>query len=429
MGKQTPAAPDYAGIANQQAAASKENLTQQDYANRPTQNTPFGSVNWTPTTATDPTSGQQVTKWTQDTTLPSNVQDALNSQVNTQLARSDLGNALTGRVASDLSQPFDWSNLPAMTSSGTPGQLQTSATDYTPGLQTAYNFGGAPAAPTYDTNYRDSVAQSLIERMQPQQDYARKQAETQLSNQGFKVGTEGYTRALADLGQRQSMERYNAFDTAGNEAQRMFTNQMAARQQGVGEATSQGNFNNQALGQAGQMDLANMGANNSAVGSQFGMNSQYAQQQNQLRQQAIAEQAQQRGMSLNEINALMTGQQVGMPQMPTFSQAGISQTPDLMGAAQNTYQANLNSSNASNAGIGNLFSGASGLASAFMFSDRRLKRNIRRVGTHPCGVGIYDYEVMGYRQRGVIAQELMTVRPDLVRMHESGYLTVNYGGL
>jgi hypothetical protein len=35
----------------------------------------------------------------------------------------------------------------------------------------------------------------------------------------------------------------------------------------------------------------------------------------------------------------------------------------------------------------------------------------------------------GVPQRGVIAQEVERVRPDLVKRHASGYLMVNYGGL
>ena len=115
--------------------------------------------------------------------------------------------------------------------------------------------------------------------------------------------------------------------------------------------------------------------------------------------------------------------------MPTFNAAGRSETPNLMGAMQNTYQANLDAANAKNAGIGNAFSGATSLGSAFLFSDIRLKSNIWRVGTHCVGVGVYEYDIFGHRERGVIAQELQRVRPDLVRQHDSGYLTVNYGAL
>ena len=464
MGKSTPAPPDYTGAANAQAAASKENLTTQNFANRPTINTPFGSQSWTTANRVDPASGQLVTGWTQNNTFGDtqngrNLQDALSSQIESQYKRSDLANQSMGRVAQEYSKPFMYEELPAMQSGGTPGEIRTAVADYSPGLNTSFNFGGAPAAPTYspdysntpapryDTNYRDTVARSLMERMMPVQDYQNRQLQAQLSNQGFKLGSEGYKRGLDELGQRQAAERYNAYDTAGNEAQRMYSAQMGARQQagseaqsmfgagmnarqqGISEAMAQGNFGNQALGQAQGLDINALNAMNAAQSQAFGLNQAYANQQNTLRQQAIAEQAQRRGMSLNEMNALLSGQQVQMPNMPTFNPAGKSETPNLMGAMQNTYQANLDAANAKNAGISNAFSGATNLGSAFLFSDIRLKSNIRRVGTHCVGVGVYEYDIFGHRERGVIAQELQRVRPDLVRQHDSGYLTVNYGAL
>jgi hypothetical protein len=434
MGKSTPAAPDYTGAANAQAAASKENLMTQNYANRPSIETPFGSQTWQTNSQIDPTTGQSVTAWTQKNDFGTgenaqNLQNALNAQIESQYRRSDLANQSMGRVQNEYAKPFDYEGLPAMTTGGTPGEIRTNVADYAPGLNTSFNFGDAPAAPTYDTNYRDTVANSLMERMMPVQDYQNRQLQTQLSNQGFKLGSEGYKRGLDELAQRQAAERYNAFDTAGNEAQRMYGSQMGARQQGISEAMSQGNFNNQALGQAQGLDINAMNAMNAAQGQQFGLNQSYANQQNTLRQQALAEQAQRRGMSLNEMNALMSGQQVQMPNMPQFNTAGISQTPNLMGAMQNTYQANLDASNAKNAGISNALGGATNFASAFGFSDIRLKSNIRRVGTHSVGVGVYEYDIFGHRERGVIAQELQRVRPDLVRQHDSGYLTVNYGAL
>jgi hypothetical protein len=139
-------------------------------------------------------------------------------------------------------------------------------------------------------------------------------------------------------------------------------------------------------------------------------------------------------MPLNEMNALLTGQQVGMPQMPQFQRAGVAETPQLLNAANMQYQSALDAQNAKNAALGNTMSGLFSLGSAalgnpFAFSDRRLKRRLKRVGTHATGVGIYDFDMAGYRQRGVIAQELATVRPDLVKRHPSGFLTVNYSAL
>jgi hypothetical protein len=178
-----------------------------------------------------------------------------------------------------------------------------------------------------------------------------------------------------------------------------------------------------------------MNAQNSALAQQQALNQQFAAFQNQLRQQAIAEQMQRRGMSLNEMNALLSGQQVNMPNMPSFVAAQRSETPNILGATQMGYDAALGAYNAQQAGaantMGGLFSlGSSALQAApFMFSDKRLKRNIKRVGTHPIGVGIYDYTMLGYAQRGVIAQEVQSVRPDLVTRHANGYLMVNYGGM
>jgi len=405
-----PPPPDYTGAAQQQAQASKEITNMQTWANRPTINTPFGTQSWQAGKTIDPATGQEVTHWTQNTTLAPGAQSALESQIGVQKGRSDLAGGFMDRVRQEYGSPFDWQNLPQMARSGGPAQLNTGVADYTPGLQTGINF---------DTNYRDRVAGDLMTRMQPVHERQQSQLETQLANQGFQIGTEGYTRALADLQGRQAAERYNALDSAGSEAQRLFNMEQAKSQ-----------FGNQALGQAASMDQSRMGVMNSALSQQQGLNQQAAEFQNRLRQQAIAEQMQRRGMSLNEMNAVLTGQQVGMPQMPTFNTAQRSETPNILGATQMGYDAQLGAVNANNAASANTLSGLGSLAStAFMFSDRRLKSNIVKVGEHPIGVGIYEYTMMGIQQRGVIAQEVQKVRPDLVKRHANGYLTVNYGGL
>ena len=531
MGKgSAPPPPDYVGAAQLQGELSKEALNMQNFANRPVQNTPFGSTTWDTQAVRDPATGDLVTQWTQNTSLAPELQQALESQLGIQQNRSDLASGFMGRVASEYGHPFDWQNLPALTSAGTPAQLQTATADYVPGLQAdvgrtnfvgGFNFGGPqmgvesmtgdiqrgvaptgvntgftsmtgglagqtgqeavqrglnvvdnPALPAFDASYRDRIASDLMARMQPQQDYARQQLETQLSNQGFQVGTEGYQRALDDLAQRQAAERFNALDIAGNEAQRLYGMQMGQRQQAFqedvtggqfanqaanqafqqglaanqfqnqalnqafqqdiaarqaqnqalqqqfgqqlaagqfgNEATQQayaqalgagqfGNqaqnqlyqqmmgqanlanqagqqqfaqnlaaaqFGNQALGQASALDLQRMQAQNQAAAQQFALNQQYANQMNQLRQQAIAEQMQRRGMSLNEMNALLSGQQVGMPQMPSFVQSGRAETPQILNATQMGYDAALGAYNAQQAGAGNLMGGLFSLGSA-----------------------------------------------------------------
>ena len=419
MGKKsTPAPPDYTGAALAEAQASKENLLSQNYANRPTQITPWGTETWSTNATTDPATGQQVTQWTQNTQLSPQLQGALDAQFGLQNQRSNLAAGFMDNVARSYAQPFDWKNLPSMTSSGMPGQLGTQLADYSPGLETntpvynpssyvpteelqrSLNLSNAPAMPNFDSSYRDRIATDLVGRMMPVHQMQQQGLETQLSNQGFKKGTAGYTRALDELAQRQAGERYNALDIAGNEAQRLYNMQMGSRQQGYNEALGAGNFansaanqafqqnltnanlrnsainmgfnqdlaarqfNNAALGQASQLDIARQQAQNQAMQQQFAMNQQYANQMNQLRQQAIAEQQLQRAMPLNEMNALLTGQQVGMPQMPGFSQSGVAQTPQLLNAANMGYQAQMDAYNARQAGMGNLMGGLFSLGSA-----------------------------------------------------------------
>ena len=423
-----PPAPDYTGAALAEAQASRENLNTQNYANRPTINTPWGTQSWQTNATIDPATGQAVTQWTQNTSLTPQSQAALDSQMALQQGRSELAGSFMDRVGQEYSRPFDYSNLPDTYNPSAPRNLNTSLGQQN--IQRGLNFGDNPAMPQFDSSYRDTVANQLMERMQPQFDRQQGALETQLANQGFERGSQAYKQALDDMQERQSRERFNALDMAGTEAQRLYGMQMGQRQQAFSEDQAGGNFANQASQQAFQQDMAAGQFGNNALQTQQNMDAAYANQMNTLRQQAIAEQAQRRGMSLNEMNALLSGQQVSMPNMPSFTNSGISQTPQLMAAAQNQYGAAMDAYNAQQQQQAGLMGGLTSLAStAMMFSDRRLKRRIKRVGTHALGVGIYEYEMFGYPQRGVLAQEVQAVRPDLVATHPSGFLMVNYGGL
>jgi uncharacterized protein YukE len=68
-----------------------------------------------------------------------------------------------------------------------------------------------------------------------------------------------------------------------------------------------------------------------------------------------------------------------------------------------------------------------GLTAASLFSDERLKTNIEKVGNHPLGIGVYEYDKFGKRERGVMAQEVEKVKPEAVSTHSSGYKMVDYG--
>ena len=120
-----------------------------------------------------------------------------------------------------------------------------------------------------------------------------------------------------------------------------------------------------------------------------------------------------------------------MPQFQGYTGANVGAAP-IFGAAQAQDQAAMgrygiaaNQAAANRQGLYQL--GAAALP--FAFSDRRLKSNIERVGTHPLGIGVYEYDIAGRRERGVMADEVESVKPEAVHTHESGYKMVNYGML
>jgi hypothetical protein len=166
-------------------------------------------------------------------------------------------------------------------------------------------------------------------------------------------------------------------------------------------------------------------------------------------QQSLQQQLALRNQPLNEIAALMSGVQVNMPQFQGYQGANVAAAPIFAGtqAAGDFAQRNYANQVANyNAGMGLLGSvaGAAGTAlggplggaiGAGLFggakpSDRRLKSNVVRVGTHPLGIGVYEYDIFGERQRGVMADEVEAVKPEAVTTHPTeGYKMVYYGML
>jgi len=94
--------------------------------------------------------------------------------------------------------------------------------------------------------------------------------------------------------------------------------------------------------------------------------------------------------------------------------------------------------NKTGGGLGKIAGLAMNVAS--LFSDRRLKTNIERVGKEPDGLGIYEWDYLPIegqiadylpagRQRGVMADEVAELRPWALGPVIEGYATVNYGAL
>ena len=138
------------------------------------------------------------------------------------------------------------------------------------------------------------------------------------------------------------------------------------------------------------------------------------------------------------LNATRTGQQMQVANMPNVGQSNpaVLQAvagPDMLGAASALGQYNQGVYNAGSASSSGMMSGGMGMlgslgaAGISKFSDRRLKTNIKRIGTHALGIGLYTWSYLwGEPSTGVMADEVEKVMPEAVLLHPSGFKMVNY---
>jgi hypothetical protein len=345
------------------------------------------------------------------------------------------------------------------------------------GLKTGADMSGVARMPV---NAGMTGQQAIMNRLQPQ--LAQQSAATaqQLANQGITPGSEAWNNAMREQQQSQN-------DLLSQAALQGIGLDMSANQQGYGQAMGQAGLFNQALGQgfgqaaqARQMgnqaiaqnygqgmssqqllnqaigqnygqamssqDQANAamaqnygqagtsaGLYNQAAAQQFNQNLGAAQFGNQAQQQRLQQNLAMRNQPLNEIMGLLSGSQIQTPQFQGYAGGGNIQAAPVAQAATNQGNYNTAAYNARMGALGGLYQGigsiAGGAAAGGMFSDIRLKSNIVKVGEHPKGFGIYEYDIFGRRERGVMAQEVEKIIPEAVLEHPSGYKMVNYGAL
>ena len=144
------------------------------------------------------------------------------------------------------------------------------------------------------------------------------------------------------------------------------------------------------------------------------------------RSQAFNEAMATRNQPLNEIIGLMSGTQIQNP-TSTFAQApqvGVGGV-DYTGLVNNQYQAQMQNHQAQ---MGGLFGLGASIIKAIPWSDRRLKTDIKRVGTLDNGLGVYSYRLKGenHYQIGVMAQEVAEVHPEAIVHDPSGFMKVDY---
>jgi hypothetical protein len=128
-------------------------------------------------------------------------------------------------------------------------------------------------------------------------------------------------------------------------------------------------------------------------------------------------------------NQLLSGMAAGNSTIGAGQQMKMGGLSNVAGHQSSGYNAQLSNQNNSSF-LGDLGAIAGAGAQLWSMSDRRLKRNIQRLGTHPRGFGIYSFEYIwgGAPQLGVMADEVVQVLPSAVKT-VGGYSAVNYGAL
>lgn len=481
----SPEPPDPYETAAAQGGMNRDTAISQQLLNFTDQYTPDGSLVYTQNGTkgyTDSTG-----KWIelpsyQATTTLSPAQQAIKDQVNgASLNLATLANQQSGFLKDYLGKGIDTSGVtPMQTSLGLKtdigGGYDTNfSRKIGGGFNTNFNrnIGGSytdTLGPGYDTDVdlarsyqgaddfsadRQRVEDALWQRGAGERTLQEQSLRTQLANKGIREGSAAYNTEMERLARQNADAQMAAILAGGQEQSRLvnlardaaiFGNEAELAQTGFGNnaITNQFQLQNQAaLGQAQFAQNAQNLQNQSAMGqAQFGQNAQQLQNQaalgqanfynqatgananfnNQVRGQQLGELYAARNQPINEISALMSGAQVQSPQFQNTPQTGVAGV-DYTGLVNQKYQAELANQQA-------MMGGIFGIGSALIgMSDRRAKRDIRRIGRLPNGLPWYSFRYLGddTPQEGVMSDDVRAVMPEAVIVGADGLDRVDYG--
>lgn len=411
-----PAAPDYRAAAVETAAGNLEAARAATAANRVNQFTPYGSLVYSQQGTFDPRAYEQAYQsyqksLSQGSGLPEgySLTDTAPMQPRTAVMPREGFTYAYGPSGDRIEVPKSAGDLKAprpedfLTGAANPDQgwsarqilspeqqqlldIQNRLSQRTGGLaETGIGYLENTLAKPFDTsklpttgfNPSQSYQDAYMQRLAPQIQQGREQLQQQLANQGIDIGSTAYDRAMQSQAQRENDLLLGA--------------------------TTQG----------------------------FGVGQQ-------ARTQGLQEAAYLRNEPLNMLNALRSGAQVQGPQFVNSANQANTVGPDILGAAQMGYNAQMGDFNAKQAAQANLNQGLFSLGgSAMMMSDIRLKENIKPVGVMPNGLTLYSFEYVDEVKShplagegihvGVMAQEVEQVFPYAVKTLDDGYKVVDYG--
>ena len=371
MGKPSaPPPPDYAAAATAQGKANENAAIATNYLNQADQIGPYGSLTYSYDKANGLTlpDGTVIPHVTATTVLSPEQKALLDRENAIKLSLSDLAQQGVGYVGNAVAHPLTADSL-----KDTPLKTGLASTTFKDKadptkakLMTSYDFskvGKMPNAEDFE-GQRDKITEAMMARLQPLIDRDREAMENKLANQGVTLGSEAYGWDNDIFNRGVNDQRIAALLAGDQEKQNLFENAMGIRQQGVNEAISQGNFNNQAQTTENAQHQQALDNANQAAQATFAQGLASSQFANQARTQALQEADYLQNQPLNMLNALRSGSQVSIPQFGNVT-AGSSIAPapvyqatsDQYGAAMQQYQAQLQAQSA-------LFGGLAGLGGA-----------------------------------------------------------------
>jgi hypothetical protein len=256
-----------------------------------------------------------------------------------------------------------------------------------------------------------------------------------------------------DAGRRQEAAGFNAsaannrtFQQSGLDQQRNLFNTDATNQFKLGQAGFDANASafganakNQAsmfnAGQQNDMSMFDAGQHNQVGMFNSGEQNDMSQYNAGLQNAQLDRSLQAAGMQGGIAN-MMAGNSradVGLIGDLGAMQYGVNQAEAMaplmhMGAISGMMDPLMATMGATKTGTPSLFNAGLGIAS--LFSDRRLKRDIKKVGKAR-GLNLYTYRYVDsdLLHLGVMAQEVAKKKPQALGPRVAGYMTVDYGAL
>lgn len=156
-------------------------------------------------------------------------------------------------------------------------------------------------------------------------------------------------------------------------------------------------------------------------------NDQWNQIYINARDQAVNEKLTERNQPLKEFAALLSGSQIDQPMFGATPGANVANT-DYAGLVSQDYQNKLAAQQQKQNSFDKALGGMFGIgAQALMFSDRRLKEDIKKVGKTDDGQNVYAYRYKGDKRMhlGLMAQEVEKKTPEAV-VDVGGFKAVDY---